>query len=372
MKKLIAVLLAIVLLCPITSLTSFAAPKNTTAKNAITVGNEEVADNLPDKKAVRWYKFENKTKGDVVIFLKNTDNIKNIWGVSLFDSTGEKEIGYYRTFTGTSYNISYEALEAGTYYLKFIIGSTYQNESFDNLNYTIRIRTVADVVIPPANGTAHVFTKDGEEMFVLDNRVYSKKGDGTTIVAKGIDHNGDPYIMFVGLTEADLEFYESSSDYTNVPMKYKFIYEDDEKYHYLIMNLYSRELKTDLYLCNGGENTTYAEDNAYELMNLYMGKSANEGKDSLGRELQKDYGPLIIIGIGVVGFFIVIPGVVMLVGFIGSLFGGKKKKRCSSNVISSDYVDNTTTTTTTTSTDELMDMDIAKQVIQNIGGTDGI
>lgn len=50
---------------------------------------------------------------------------------------------------------------------------------------------------------------------------------------------------------------------------------------------------------------------------------------------------------------------------------GDKEKTYYASVSSSDYVDNSTETTHN-STAEMIDMDIAKQVINNIGGTDGI
>ena len=366
MKKILVMIATVIFCLSVFSVVSFASAENTSSQNAITVKNEEISDNLPDKKAERWYKFENKTKGDVVVFFKNTDNIDNIWRLQLFDSTAQKELGF-NNCDGTAYNKTYEALDAGTYYLKITIGSTYDHDSFDDLNYTIRIRTISDVNIVPNENGAFVVTEDGQEMFVLDGRVYSKKGNGVTIAALQYDYNGDSYIILVGEREEDLEFYESSSDFTKTIVRKTFEYENGERYHYLTFRLYSRQLMTDLYVCNNGERTKYSEDNAYELMNLYNGKDANAEKESLWRELQKDYGPLVMLGIGI-GIFIAIAVIVVIVKSINDMIYRRRNPQHTGTYslsVSDDYV-------STTTVEEMVDMDIAKNVINNIGGTDGI
>ena len=208
--------------------------------------------------------------------------------------------------------------------------SPYEHESYDNLNYTVRVRTLSDVNIVPRENGAYVFDKAGQEMFILDERVYSKSGDGVTIAAIGYNYNGEPYVMLVGQSEEDVGLLESSYDLTKVTNKKKFTYDDGETYYYMIFLLYSRELKSELYVCNGGENTKYEEDNAYELMNLYNEKTADEGKASLWRHFDKDYGSLLWLGI-FAGGFIALAVIVIIIKVIIEHFENRSYKRSRSS-----------------------------------------
>ena len=119
-KRIIAALTALMVFIWLFSAITFAAGENNSSSNALPIGNEELADNLPNKNTERWYRFENKCKGDVVVYLKNTDDITNVWRVALFDASCEREIDNINC-TGSSYNKSYQSLDAGTYYLRITI-----------------------------------------------------------------------------------------------------------------------------------------------------------------------------------------------------------------------------------------------------------
>ncbi len=365
MKRTAAFLLSLLLCLSALPVSVLAASENTAAEGAILVGNEAVSDSLPNKESERWYKFENKTEGDVEVFLENTDNKENVWRVELYDSTAADELKY-KMCPGSSYTVSYKALEAETYYLRVTIGSLHDKESYDGLNYTLRVKTLSDVSIAPNENGAYIFTEAGEDMFILNGEMYSKTNDGATIVGVGYDYNRDPYILLVGLTEEDVQYHGSTEgDFSSSLYIKKFDYEGKE-YYYQTVSLYNRELKTELYVCNNGERTRDIEDNAYELMNLYHGKAGDSGKDSLLRQLQKDYGPLLIMGMAV-GAVLVIAGIVVMINAIR-----EKKRRDRRSTYTYTYSGDSVGTPTKQDIGEMIDMDIANQIINDIGGTDGM
>lgn len=328
-------------------------PNNISPETSIVIGIEPVAGNLPERNSERWYKFENKIQGDIVINLVNTDNIKNTWSVDLYKSDKTTHIDQY-VLSGTGYSQLIRDFAAGEYYLKLTNGAhKLEYNPPTNLNYTISVKTLTDVKSTPDENGLYVFEKAGEWMFSANGHFYYKESDGKAIVGKCVI-DGEPYLMLVGKNEEFVRYNSSALGYDNI-MPERFSY-DDARYYYSLIKLERDEtVPTEFYVCHD-EDADTPEEFAEELLNLYNGKTIG-GTDRFFRKLGgflTEYGGIIIAVIVIVIIIIIEICIHLDKGGGGGGGGGDYRAPTEQDL------------------KDMMDDEIAKGIIDSIGGSDGM
>lgn len=278
--------------------------------NAAKLTSNPINNTLTGLYDQRWYRISTDEEMDTVVIINSINSNDCIWNYELYSSHGNKEAGGVTGENGKG-RLWFCNLD-GTYYLKLSIAVDEKGNFASIIDYDVSAVDEEDCRDNEDDDGYYVIEKADTPLFMADDHIVLKANDGKAVLGCGIDNDGGRYYVLVGETAESVEISLCPERFSTAFSTEQISYNGKDCYYIVMHYDYGRGC---YYQCNGGKDTTFAEDDAYELLNLYYGERASKGRYNIIRRFQKGDIMRVVIALAI-GIVTIVAMVFVVVKFI--------------------------------------------------------